>query len=425
MKKLLISSLLFCCALQAQATPQVLDRLVAVVNEEAVTLTELENEMNIVSAQLRSQRQTLPPDDTLRQQVLERLIMKHIQSQLAAQNNIVIDDVTLNQTLQTIAAQNKLSLAEFRQILIDDGFEFAQFREHIRHEILSSRLRQRFVDNRLNVTAAEVDQFVAQQLKLGGSNEEYLLGHILVSTPEGANSEQIQAARDEVLGLLQQIRDGADFASIAIAHSDGQNALTGGDLGWRSAGQLPSLFAEEVVNMQTGDVSEPIRSPSGFHIIKIVDKKGGESRRVITQTHARHILIKTDAITSADEALEQLRKLRERIVGGTDFGELARAHSADKGSAANGGDLNWSSPGQMVPRFEEAMDALAPGEISQPFESRFGWHIVQVLERREFDDTEEFQRNSARKQLIDRKIAEEESLWLRRLREEAYVDIKL
>ncbi len=425
MKKLLLSTLLICCAASAHAEQQVLDRLIAVVNEEAVTLTELENETTIVIAQLKSQRQNLPSDETLRQQVLERLIMKHIQSQLAAQNNIIIDDVTLNQTLQTIAEQNRLSLAEFRQILIDDGFDFNQFREHIRHEVLVSRLRQRFVDNRINVSTAEVEQFLAQQAKLGAGDEEYLLSHILISTPEGASSEQIQVARDEVNGLLQQMRDGANFADLAIAHSDGQNALKGGDLGWRSAGQLPSLFAEQVIKMQVGDISEPIRSPSGFHLLKIVDKKGDQRRQVITQTHARHILIKTDAITTEEEARNKLAQLRERIVNGADFGELARAHSVDKGSAVSGGDLGWASPGQMVPRFEQEMGALAPGEISQPFESRFGWHIVQVLERREYDSTEESQRSAARAQLIDRKIAEEETLWLRRIREEAYVDVKL
>jgi peptidyl-prolyl cis-trans isomerase SurA len=406
------------------AEPIELDRIVAIVNNEAITASELSQELKTVKLQLREQNTRLPADDLLRGQVLQKLILTHLQLQLAKSNSIVVDDDTLNRAIQRIAEQNRMTLTEFRAVLEKDNYEFSKFREDIRTEIIMNRLRQRQVDNRVNITESEVDQFLAEQRKSGTTDDEYHIAHILVAVPETASPEDIRNAKDKAQSLLDQLRNGADFSQLAIGASSGQQALSGGDLGWRKRGQLPTVFANIVPGMQKDAVSELIRSPSGFHIIKLLDQRGGD-QHIVTQTHARHILIRTNELIGDVQAQEQLQQIKQRLIGGDSFADLARTHSDDKASAAKGGDLGWSSPGQMVPAFETMMDKLKPGEISEPFESNFGWHIVEVLERRTHDDTAEFQRNNARKQLIDRKVAEEQELWLRRLRDEAYVDIRL
>ncbi len=408
----------------ALAEPTELDSVVAIVDEEAISSSELRNETGAVLLQLQQQGTPLPDSDTLKKQVLERLILKHLKKQLATRNNIIVDDETLNRTLTNIAEQNNLSLARLKSILENDGLDFHTYRENIRDEIIHTRLRQRYVDSRISITNAEVDQFLAQQKQRGQSEDEYRLGHILVSQPEGASPEQIQTARERSESLIKRLNDGEDFSELAIKESDGQTALEGGDLGWRKLGEIPSLFASVVADMKKGDVSEPIHSPSGFHIIKLSDIKSGD-RHVVKQISARHILIKTNELVNDEQAIAKLNDLKARIEQGDDFAELAKAHSEDTGSAAKGGDLGWAGPGQMVPPFEKAMNETPKGVISEPFQTRFGWHILEVLDERNHDDTEEFQRNNARQQLFQRKVAEEEALWLRRVREEAYVDIRL
>ena len=410
--------------LQASAEPKEIDRVVAIVNEHAVSQTELASEVDTVKLHMVQQRIPIPPPHILRKQVLDRLIAKHLQLELARLNNIIIDEDTLNSAITRIAQQNGMSLGSFRQVLEKDGYDFTKFREDIRMEMLTTRLRQRFVDARVSISEAEIDQFLDQQKSSEQANDEYRLGHILVSVPEEASPEQVQLAKAQAQSVLDQLREGADFTELATSASAGQQALSGGDLGWRKAGQLPTLFANIAPNMTTGDISDLIRSPSGFHIIKLLDHRGG-ARHMVTQTHARHILVKPNELLTRDDALRKLTQLKQRIENGDDFDALARAHSDDKGSAANGGDLGWTSPGQMVPVFEATMETLATDEISAPFESQFGWHIVQVLDRRDHDNTEELQRNNARKQLLDRKITEEEEIWLQRLRDEAYVEILL
>ena len=403
-----------------KAEPVQIDRIVAIVNNEAISASELHNELQSIKLQLQGNK--IPPDSILRDQVTERLIMKHIQQQLGNSTNIIIDDETLNQALNSIAKQNNITLERLRAVLKKDGINFNSYRENIRHEILQQRLRQRHINNRINITETEVDQFLAQQKVQGNSEDEYRLGHILIGLPEAPSAEDIDKAKaraEEVLALLAQ---GEDFSQTAMSHSDGQNALSGGDLGWRKAGELPSLFAKTIIDMQEGDSSGLIRSPSGFHIIKISEQRGGE-RHMVSQTHARHILIKTNEVVNDDSAKARLLDLKNRLENGDDFAALARANSDDKGSAAKGGDLSWSSPGQMVPAFEKMMNSLELNTISEPFQSQFGWHIVEVLERRQHDDTDKFYRNQARKQLFERKAAEEEELWLRRLRDEAYVEL--
>ncbi len=423
MKRITTALVLLLSSHIASAEPVPLDSIVAIVDEEAVSTSELKHEMDTVLMQIRQQGTPAPAMEILKAQVLDRLILKHVKKQLAARNNIIIDDETLNHTMGTIAEQNNLSLAQLKAVLENDGMDFATYRESIRDEIIHTRLRQRYVDARISITNTEVDQFLAQQKQAGQSKDEYRLGHILISQPDGASADQIQASRERAEAILARLNNGEDFAEIAIAESDGQTALSGGDLGWRQLGEIPSLFASVVADMQKGDVSQPIHSASGFHIIRLMDVKSGD-RHVVQQINARHILIKTNELVDEAQAKKKLLELKERIEQGDDFGELAKAHSDDTGTAAKGGDLGWAGPGMMVPPFERAMHENEIGVISEPFQTRFGWHILEVLGKREHDDTDEFIRNNARQQLFQRKVAEEEELWLRRIREEAYVEMR-
>ncbi len=411
-------------ASSAMAAADKVDGIAAIVNDEAITQSELVAETKTVIAQLQQQKSSQPSDAVLQKQVLERLVIIHLKQQLASRNNILIDDETLNRALSSIAKQNNMSLAQLRNIIERDGFDFNLYRENIRNEILHTRLRQRYVDNRVNITSAEIDLFLKQQAKSGGSEDEYQLNHILVSIPEGAGADAIQAAKQRAQSILERLAKGEDFAQLAIAESDSQQALSGGDLGWRKLGEIPSLFASSIAEMKKGDASALIRNPSGFHIIKLNDKRGGE-RHMVNQSHARHILIKTNELIDDNAALHKIEELKSRIEQGDDFATLAKAHSEDKGSAAKGGDLGWASPGQMVPAFEKVMNEIALNKVSEPFQSQFGWHILEVLERRTQDDTDQYRRNIARQQLFERKVSEEEELWLRQLRDEAYVEIRV
>ncbi len=418
----LIGLLALLSAATIKAEPVQIDRIIAIVNNAAISASELNNELQSIKLQLKSKQ--MPPDNILRGQVAERLIMKHLLQQLGNSNNIIVDDETLNQALNSIAKQNNISLERLSAVLEGDGIDFNAYRENIRHEILTQRLRQRHINNRINITETEVDQFLAQQKTLANSTDEYRLEHILIGLPEAPVADDIDKAKQHGEEVLRLLAAGQDFSQVAMSHSDGQNALSGGDLGWRKAGELPSLFAKAITTMQAGEASPLIRSPSGFHIIKIAEQRGGE-RHMVAQTHARHILIKTNAVVDDDSARTRLWELKNRLENGDDFAVLARANSDDKGSAAKGGDLSWSSPGQMVPAFEAMINELDINIISEPFQTQFGWHIVEVLERRQHDDTDKFYRNQARKQLFERKASEEEERWLRRLRDEAYVELHL
>ena len=402
-----------------------IDHIVAVANDDVITYSELENRMRLIKQQLQQRQAKLPPDDVLRKQILEQLIIERLQLQLADRVGIRVDDETINKVISNIAQENKFSLEQFREVLAREGYEFADFRRNIKKDITISQLRKRRVENRVTVTEQEVDNYLISQANRRGSKDEFHLAHILIAVPEAASPDQIRTAKERAETVLAQLRLGADFAETAIAVSNGQKALEGGDLGWRKAGQLPTLFSESVISMQVGQMSELIRNPSGFHIIKLLDRRSKEQQHTVQQTLARHILIRPNEVISNAEAKQRITRLRGRIEGGADFGQLARASSDDTASAVEGGSLGWVNPGVMVPEFEEQMNKLQPGQISQPFESQFGWHIVQVMARRQQDNTQQFERAQARQMIGRRKSEVAVENWLREMRSEAYVEYRL
>jgi peptidyl-prolyl cis-trans isomerase SurA len=411
----------------AQTAPPVieLDRIVAVVNDDVIVKSELEVRMRLVEDQLRQNGTAPPPKDVLAKQVLERLILERLQIQIADRAGMRVTEETLNQAVEQVAKQNNLDVPRFKNILERDGFDFAKFRQDIRNEILISRLQQRQVQSRITVTERDIDNYIATLEKQGTDASTYRLSHILIAVPEAASSEAIGQARRRADLLVDELRNGADFAKLAVAESDGQQALKGGDLGWRNGSELPTIFADVVPKMRKGEISDPIQSSSGFHVIKLADLRGDAGRHVIVQTRARHILVRSDEVTSDAEAENRLQQLYIRVVNGDEFEELARAHSDDRGSALQGGDLGWVNPGDTVPDFEQMMNKLPVGGLSEPFKTRFGWHIVQVVERREFDDTEKVKRARAADQIRQRKMDEELQNWLRQIRDEAYVELRL
>lgn len=403
---------------------ETLESVVAVVNNDIITRTELDHRLRTVKQQLEQQRAPLPPEATLEKQVLDRMILSSLQLQLADRTGVRVDEDTLNRTITRIADENKMSLGEFRSVLERDGYDFASFREDIRKEILISRVQQRQIADRIMVSEQEIDNFLATRKAQGNPDEELRLAHILVSVPDAASPDRIRAARERAEGILKDLQGGADFQETAIAMSDGQQALEGGDLGWRKRAELPTLFIDATANMKVGDISGLIRSPSGFHIIKLVDQRSGAAH-IVTQTHARHILIRPNALVSDEQAEQQLAALRAQLQQGADFAELARAKSEDPVSAVNGGDLGWTATGELDPAFQAALDGLQEGEISAPFKSGFGWHIAQVIARRQHDDTPNVLRNQARDALRQRKIDEELQSWLSRLRDDAHIENRL
>ncbi|MEW5709693.1 MAG: peptidylprolyl isomerase [Pseudomonadota bacterium] len=402
---------------------QLLDRIVAVVNEEVITQDELDRRLELVKKQLARQGTALPDSEALRRQILERLIMDRIQVQYARQTGLRIDDFQLDRAIAAIAEQNRMPVAQFREVLARDGVDYADFREEIRKEMILARLREREIDSRIAVSEGEIDNFLATQATqiTGG---EYAVSHILVRVPEQATSGEIQARRARAEAALAELKTGKPFAQVAAVYSDAPDALQGGYLGWRPLGRLPELFAEAVVKLNPGEVSDILRSPNGFHILRLEDRRGPGAPAQVTQTRVRHILVRPGETLSEDEARNRLLQLRERIVNGADFAELARLHSEDP-SASQGGDLGWVSPGDTVPAFERTMESLQPGEVSEPVKTPLGWHLIQVLERRTGDMTKERERVLARQSIKARKADEAYEEWLRQLRDQAYVEVRL
>lgn len=407
----------------------VLDRVVAVVNDEVITLNELNLRMRVAEGQLRRQNIALPPREVLQRQVLERMILDRAQVQVARETGVRVDDQTVNAAVARIAEGNGLSLAQFRARIESDGISFARFREDVRDDIITNRLRDREVDNRIQVSDAEVDNFIAEQAGVAADATELNIAQILLRVPDNADARRIDEVRQRAEELAVQARGGADFARLAVSFSAAPEALQGGELGWRTAERLPTLFVDAVRGLKPGDVAPVVRSPGGFHVLKLVGRRSAVEGKLATgpvqQTRARHILLRVSDLTPEPEVRRRLGELRERVTkGGQDFGQLARLHSVDP-SSTRGGELGWLYPGDAVPEFERAMDALKPGEVSSPVQSPFGWHLIQVLERRTEESPVERNRQVARAALRDRKSDEAYQEWLRQLRDRTYVELRL
>lgn len=400
-----------------------LDRVVAIVNDEALTQYEVDEQKRTVLAQMKAQHVTPPPGDVLDKQLLDRLITERAVLQYAKESGVRVDDTQVERTIQRIAQDNKLTPDEFRQALAKEGVPYAKYREDVRNEIVVQRVREREVDSRITVSDAEVDAFLATQKLQAGGDVEYRLAHILVIVPDQASPEQIEARRKRAEDALKQIREGADFAQVAAGYSDAQDALQGGALGWRSPARLPTVFAEKIATMKPGDVSDVLRSATGFHIVKLQETRNRNAPTVVEQTHVKHILIKVNEVTSEAEGKARIERIRDRIERGAKFDEQAKLNSEDA-SAVKGGDLGWISPGDTVPDFESTMNKLKIGELSQPVRTPFGWHLIVVEERRTQDVTAERQRDQARQALRQRKSDEAYQEWLRQTRDRAYVEIK-
>ncbi|PHV12380.1 peptidylprolyl isomerase [Chitinimonas sp. BJB300] len=417
----LVAAALF---LSANAEPVSLDRIVAVVNKSVITEYELNVRIQSVVQNFARQKVSPPANDVLRQQVLERLVNERVQTDFAADTGLRVDDRQLDQTVERIAEQNKLSQVQFRQALEKEGTNFKAFREQIRQDLLLQRLREREVDSRVFVTDVEVDQYLTAAKGSDRAEQEYKLGHILIAIPEGAGPDVVAQRSLRAESARRALDSGKAFAEVAAGFSEAGDALQGGDLGWRSAGRLPPLFLEAVDQLKPGQYTPVLRSPAGFHIIKLSETRQRDGKEVVRQTHARHLLIKVNELTSDTDAKQRISEIRERVVNGVDFAEQAKLHSED-GSAQKGGDLDWISPGDTVPDFEQAMNALNPGDLSQPIKTPFGWHLIQVLERRDQDVTHERQKVRVRTELRERKADEQYEDWSRQMRDQAFVELRL
>lgn len=401
---------------------QVLDRILVVVNDGTILQSEFDEALREARQQLAARGIGNIPEAQLRDQVMERLILTRIQTQRAQESGIRVDDRELNDVLTDIAAQNNLSLAQFAATIRAEGGDYLAVREQIRDEIIIQRLRAREVESRIHVSDEDVRLYLEQEQDLG--DVEVHLGHILVALPDGASPEARATARARIEALAEQIREGADFAEIAVAHSDGQQALSGGDLGWRRLADLPGVFSAAAREMTVGGLSPIIETAGGFHLLRLIEQRGGLGPQIVNETRARHILLSPNELRDEETTRIAARDLYEQLQKGADFAALARRHSDDPGSKNAGGDLGWQPPGVFAPEFQSQIDQLEPGERSAPFRTGFGWHIAEVMERRERDATQQALRSRARNAIANRRMQEEYELWLRQLRDEAYVEYR-
>ena len=399
-----------------------IDRILVIVNDDVITETELANRLAETRKQLALEKIKTPPDDILRKQLLDRMVLERLQLQLAVQTGIRVGESEVDQAIETIARRNNMSVENFRKAMAKSGMDVAAYRAQTRDQLTIQQLLEREINNRVNVTDSEVSHFLENPQSRADMDVTYNLSHILIGIPESASPEAIQAAKKRAEDILRQLKAGADFEQIAVSYSQGADALKGGGLGWKKPGELPELFLGALKSMSPGNISETLRSPNGFHILKLNDKRGAAQAEAVTQTHVRHILLRMSEIQSLEDARQKLLNLRERVENGDDFAALARAHSEDTGSAASGGDLGWVNPGMMVPEFEKAMNALKPNQLSQPVRSSFGLHLIQVLGRRSHDITQERLEAAARQQIHARKADERYEQWARQLRDEAFVE---
>jgi len=401
-----------------------IDRIVAIVDQSVITEQELLNRTKSVVAQIEKKGGEVPPEKALQKQILERLIVDSLQLQLAAQTGIKIDDGQLDKTIERIAEQNKLSPEEFKKALENDGISFYKFREDIRNEITIARLKEREVDSKVSVSEGEIDNYLTNQSNRVGEQDDYDISAILIRTPEDLTPEDIEKAKSRTEQVLKALSGGMSFSEASATYSDAPNALDGGAMGWRNADQIPPVFLESLKAMKPGEISRPFRRPTGIYILKLNDRRARTSDLMVDQTHVRHILIKLSEVVSESEAKHKIDVIRERIINGTSFEEMARQYSED-GSASNGGDLGWVNPGDTVPAFEREMNSLEKDQVSNPILTPFGWHIIQVLDRRKKDMSEQSARLKARQEIRARKAEEAYNDWIRELRDRAYVDLRL
>jgi peptidyl-prolyl cis-trans isomerase SurA len=402
-----------------------LDRVAAVVNDGVVLSSELDEQIAAISERLRTQKLELPPQNVLRQQVLERLVLEQIELQRADKAGMKIPDEALNNALQEVAQQNHIVLSKLPEALAAQGIDYPSYRISMRKELTLSLLRQRDVLQRISITPREIDQYLEKQKIAPSEANEYNVSHILIAVPQAATPNELDAAAKHADEVFQRAKGGEDFAKLAVAYSNSQDALDGGALNWRKGTELPTFLTDVVMKLKPGEVAEPLRTPTGFHIVKLNEMRGGNQQVMVNQIHVRHILMKTNELADDATVRQKLTDLRARVLKGEDFAGLAKTTSEDPGSAADGGDLGWSGPGSFVPEFEQTVAALKDKEISEPIKTQFGWHIVQLLGRREFDNTDELKRKHAVDEIRASKADEETELWLRRLRDEAYVEYRI
>ncbi|WP_248795361.1 peptidylprolyl isomerase [Pseudomonas sp. MWU13-2105] len=422
LRPLMLGALVLSAAVHAAVRP--LDNVVAIVDNDVIMQSQLDQRVHEVQQTIAKRGGGVPPTSVLDQQVLDRLIVENLQLQIGERSGIRISDDELNQAIGTIAQRNNMNIDQFRAALAHDGLSYEDARDQVRREMIISRVRQRRVAERVQVSEQEVKNFLASDQGKMQLSEELHLANILISTPDSASSQVIQAAAAQAQDIYRQLKQGADFSQLAIARSGSDNALEGGDMGWRKPAQLPPPFDRMLSSMAIGDISEPTRTPGGFIILKVLEKRGGETQ-MRDEVHVRHILIKPNAIRSEAETQALAQKLYERISNGEDFSTLAKSFSEDPGSALNGGDLNWVDPNALVPEFREVMAKTPQGVLSKPFKTQYGWHVLEVLGRRATDSTTQAREQQAMTVLRNRKYDEELQTWLRQIRDEAYVEIKL
>jgi peptidyl-prolyl cis-trans isomerase SurA len=402
-----------------------LDRVAAVVNDGVVLSSELDEQIAAVAERMRGQKLELPPQNVLRQQVLERLVLEQIELQRAEKAGMKIPDEALNNALQEVAQQNHIALSKLPEALAAQGIDYPSYRISIRKELTLSLLRQRDVLQRISITPREIDQYLEKQKSAPSAANEYNVSHILIAVPQAATPNELDTAGKHAEEVFQRAKSGEDFAKLAVAYSNSQDALEGGALNWRKGTELPTFLTDVVMKLKPGEVAEPLRTPTGFHIVKLNEVRGGGQQMIVNQIHVRHILMKPNELADDATVRQKLTDVRGRILKGEDFAGLAKTTSEDPGSAADGGDLGWTGPGSFVPEFEQTVAGLKEKEISEPFKTQFGWHIVQLLGRREFDNTDELKRKHAVDEIRASKADEETELWLRRMRDEAYVEYRV
>ncbi|HMW48962.1 MAG TPA: peptidylprolyl isomerase [Cellvibrionaceae bacterium] len=420
------SLFLLCLALAgtAAAAPQKLDQVAAIVGKNVVTLSELNSRIAEIKSRPDAEKIKLPPDDVLRKQVLDHLITESLQLASANRMGVKISPEQVNAAMTNIAQKNRMTLEQFEAMLVSEGLSPAVMRQRLQREITVQQVQRGVVTQRIKVSDLEIENFLKSADAKFWISPEYHIGHFMIALPPSPSAAEVAEAEAKINAVYEELKNGADFAATAIAKSNAQDALNGGDIGWRKSADLPSLFAELVADMPVGSLSKPARSPAGFHILKLLDKRS-DANQVITQSKVRHILVKTSAVVSDEEARAKLNKLRTSILGGADFAKLAKENSEDIGSMLNGGDLGWSSPGMFVPEFEAAIAEAQVGAVSEPFKSQFGWHILQVTERRQEDMTKEVLQRKAANILTSRRFEDELQLWLMELKEDAFIDIKV